>query len=101
MQLHAFETLLEAFGIPHESAAVHDPAFTEADEVFIRNLGYTVPVTAEEASKDLVCEEPTLVFSPFAPYPVLELLLKRNWRPEYLQNVILLSPKLTGWLNDQ
>lgn len=101
VQLYAFNILLDAFEIPVSRASVHDPMFEEADKAFVRSFGLNIPDTFANAMEDLVCEEPTLVFNPFLPFGVLELILKQNWKRDTLQNVILFGAKLDGWLNDQ
>lgn len=101
IQLYAFNILLEAFGIPVSMASVHDPMFKETDKAFVRSFGLNIPDTPEMALMNLVCHEPTLIFNPFLPFGVLELILKQNWRQETLKNVILLGARLDGWLNDQ
>lgn len=101
VQLYMFKVMLEAFDIPSAKTAVHDPAFTGVERSFIRSFGFSATDDSDTALQELICEEPTLVFHPYLPYPALELVLKQNWRPEYLKNVILFGSKLDGWLNDQ
>ena len=100
-QLAAFVRLLEIFGIDKMSVKCHDPRFTSEDKAFLRSLGFGVPGSPEESKADLICNEPTLLFLPFLPFPVYELLFQLNWSPAKLRNVVMIAPQLEGWLDDQ
>ena len=100
-QLAAFIRFLDIFGIDKTSVKCHDPRFTSEDKTFLRSLGFGVPESPEESKADLVCDEPTLLFLPFLPFPVYELIFQLNWSPARLKNVIIIAPQLEGWLDDQ
>lgn len=102
-QLAAFVRLLDIFGIDTNKTSVkcHDPRFTGEDEAFLRSLGFDLPGSSEEAKTDLVCDEPTLLFLPFLPFPVHELIYQLNWSPARLKNIVMVAPQLEGWLDDQ
>jgi hypothetical protein len=101
VQLYAFKAMLKGFDIPESKAIVHDPAFSIVDRLFVQSFGMATQADPESALQELVCEEPTLIFQPFLPFRVMELVLKQNWSPCLLKNVLLLGTKLDGWLNDQ
>lgn len=100
-QLAAFQSILSSLDISPNNVRMHDPCFTDEDREFLRGLGYGLPQNAEEARIDLIYETPTLVFAPYLPYPVIELLFERNWTPERLKNVIMVATHLEGWLDDE
>lgn len=100
-QLAAFVRLLNGFGIDKTSVKCHDPRFTSEDIEFLCSLGFDVPGYPEESKADLICDEPTLLFLPFLPFPVYELIFQLNWSPARLKNVVMVAPQLEGWLDDQ
>lgn len=66
-QLAAFVILLEAFGIDRRNARIHDPAFSDWDGVFLKEMGLHTPDSSQEAREQLKCTEPTIVFMPYLP----------------------------------
>ena len=100
-QLTAFQAFLEVLSIPPEDVKMHDPNFSEEDKAYLTSLGYGLPKDAEEAKQDLICTVPTLVFAPYLPYPVFELLFERNWSQERLCNIVIIGTALEGWLDDE
>jgi hypothetical protein len=100
-QLAAFVALLEAFGIEKSSARIHDPAFSDWDREFLKEMGLQTPDSPQEAREQLQCNEPTIVFMPYLPYPVIELLYASNWDLSRLKNVIIINCQIGGWLDDE
>lgn len=72
---------------------VFDPVLSPADIVVLENFGCTVLSMNERFCRHV--ERPTLFYIPYPVYPLLGNLLDSNWHPSRVNQIVLLTNKLS------
>ncbi|XVF04457.1 hypothetical protein REPUB_Repub05bG0084800 [Reevesia pubescens] len=77
---------------------VYDPVLSPVDIIVLETLGCTVLSVNEECKRQV--ERPTLFFMPYANQYYKGNLLESNWLPSNINNVILLTNKMSEGVED-
>ncbi|KAG8904961.1 hypothetical protein FRB99_000963 [Tulasnella sp. 403] len=91
-QLLLFMEVLKDFYIPRNSVEIFDPTFDPDDIKELESIGFTVH--QENKKGQYTFNDLTLVYMPHTPKRLYEWILRANWMPHQLPNIILLGNDL-------
>ncbi|KAI0340597.1 SRR1-domain-containing protein [Trametopsis cervina] len=83
--------------LERSTVAVYDPAFTDEDDQLLAALRLKRLPDSENRDAAYPLAEPTIVFMPHCDLQLYENLLRSNWSPDRLPQVVLIANRLAEY----
>ena len=87
--------LKEALGILSSKTFISDPIFYKDEEDLLSEI-YGLNVITENLECFVPCQEPSLIILPHCPKQLTNNLLFSNWKPNLLENILVISNSMTN-----
>jgi hypothetical protein len=99
LQLALLLDLCECFSIDPSRVAIYDPVFVEEDLKLLK--GFKFNVLPEGKHECVVLDQlPTLLYMPHCDKHLYESILRSNWTPHVLPNVLFLTNRLKDYVEN-
>ncbi|KAK7064565.1 translation machinery-associated protein 20 [Favolaschia claudopus] len=82
--------------IEHPNVSIYDPVFSQEDTAFFQTLGFNALPDNKEGKHTL--DVPTILWMPHCDLDLYENLLSANWSPEKLERMVLISNRLSDYV---
>jgi len=99
-QLSGLIRICKHFGLAHDNVRIYDPVFTPVDRQGLADMQFIVETEDKNGEYDLG-ERPLLLFMPHCDVELHERLLRRNFSPESLSNVLMIANDLSVYVESK
>lgn len=101
MQLALLLDICDALSIKPSQVSIYDPVFSEEDLEFLKRLEFDLLSEASKPETHVISTFPTILYMPHCDREVYESVLRSNWTPRGLSEVILLANRLMDYVENQ